>query len=403
MGNDVLIRDVPDAIMSWLKCEQERQLLSQKELLLAILEDRYESERAPKLFDTHAPQFFRTAHGLPFKFAELFAGIGGLRLGLTRAGGCSVFAAEENRHCRKTYHAWFGDMPHSALDILDPMTIPDHDVLAARLPCERLTPDSSDRLDDGTRDSDSMNPSAVTAFAQFSRVVEAKRPPVFVFEGAKNLRSHDRGRTWKTIRSRLDDQLGYWVFAAVIDAADYVPQHRPRTFVVGFDRGEFVRKPAFSFPMGSGQRHRLADILCTRTPDKYTLSDRLWTYLQRYREQNEARGNGFGYDIADRTGVTRMFSSRYHKDGSDILIAQNNKNPRRLVPREAARLMGFPDRLPIVVSDTQAYKQFGHAVVPDIVEAIAEQIMGVVASHLERYRTGCLLKNSTTEATSRIA
>ena len=223
------------------------------------------------------------------------------------------------------------------------------------------------------------------------------QPPTLLLENVKNLRSHDKGQTWKTIQGTLEE-LGYVVFDKVIDAADYVPQHRERVFIVGFRRDIFGNTPAFGFPaVPEATRPKLRDILESRPDEKYTLSDKLWAYLQDYAEKHRRRGNGFGCSIAKLNGTTRTLSARYHKDGSEILIAQRNRNPRRLTPQEAGRLMGFPEALVSrkaqVVSDTQAYRQFGNAVVPAVVTAVAIHIVSVMREAVvSRSGNGCVLK-----------
>jgi DNA (cytosine-5)-methyltransferase 1 len=210
-------------------------------------------------------------------------------------------------------------------------------------------------------------------------------------ENVKNLLSHDKGRTWKVIHSTLEE-LGYSVFHEVIDAIRYVPQHRERVFIVAFDKRVFGERPPFSFPKASGfEGPKLGSILEENPHPKYTLSDRLWNYLQNYAERHRLKGNGFGYGLVGPEDTTRTLSARYYKDGSEILIRQKGKNPRRLTPREAARLMGFPDELPIVVSDTQAYRQFGNAVVPAVAEAVIAKIVEVMSWYLNHNGT-CLIK-----------
>ena len=231
-----------------------------------------------------------------------------------------------------------------------------------------------------------------TLFFHLATIIEAKRPPVLLLENVKNLRSHDKGRTWEVIRSTLES-MHYKVFAEVIDAAAWVPQHRERVFIVGFDTRVFGDDPPFMFPSPPvGKKPKLRDILDPNPPDRYTLTDHLWKYLQKYAETHRLKGNGFGFGLADLDGVTRPLSDRYYKDGSDILIPQPGKNPRRLTPREAQRLMGFPDHLSVVVSDTQAYRQFGNAVVPLVAEAVAKQISAVLSWQLARARNGCVFK-----------
>ena len=219
-----------------------------------------------------------------------------------------------------------------------------------------------------------------------------------LLENVKNLKSHDKGQTWSTIRGTLEE-LGYVVFDRIIDAAHYVPQHRERIFIVGFRKDVFGSEIPFAFPTEpEGPRPRLRQILQQSVDDKYTLSDKLWKYLQDYAEKHRKRGNGFGCSVAKLNGTTRTLSARYHKDGSEILIPQTrDRNPRRLTPTEAGRLMGFPDTLACresqIVSDTQAYRQFGNAVVPAVVTAVAAQIVTIMkAAVVSKAANGCILK-----------
>ena len=191
------------------------------------------------------------------------------------------------------------------------------------------------------------------------------------------------------IKDTLEEH--YWVLADVIDAAGWVPQHRERIYIVCFNREIFRTPPAFEFPSPPSQRPKLKDILEPSVDPKYTLSDHLWRYLQDYAEKHKAKGNGFGFGIADPEGITRTLSARYHKDGSEILIAQRGKSPRRLTPRECARLMGFDDEREFVVSDTQAYRQFGNAVVPKVVEAVGRQALPFLYEASRQIGNGCLL------------
>jgi len=215
-------------------------------------------------------------------------------------------------------------------------------------------------------------------FFYLATIIQVKRPPVILLENVKNLKSHDSGRTWDVISSTLNS-LEYICFPRVIDASAWVPQHRERIFIVGFDKRVFIGLPQFEFPVVADRRKpKFKEILDPNPDPKYTLSDHLWNYLQEYSQKHKEKGNGFGYGLVDLDGISRTLSARYYKDGSEILIPQEGKNPRRLTPREAARLMGFPDHLPIVVSDTQAYRQFGNAVVPLVAEAIAQQLVNVL-------------------------
>jgi DNA (cytosine-5)-methyltransferase 1 len=217
-------------------------------------------------------------------------------------------------------------------------------------------------------------------FFHLAAIVKAKRPPVLFLENVKNLKSHDRGHTWQIIHDTLEN-LNYWIFDKVIDAAPWVPQHRERVYIVCFDKKLFREQPAFEYPQTPNRaKPKLRDILDPAPDPKYTLTPHLWNYLQQYAAGHRAKGNGFGFGIADPDGITRTLSARYYKDGSEILIAQGKrKPPRRLTPAECGRLMGF-DEKPIVVSDTQAYRQFGNAVVPKVVEAVGRQILKVTSA-----------------------
>jgi DNA (cytosine-5)-methyltransferase 1 len=215
-------------------------------------------------------------------------------------------------------------------------------------------------------------------FFNLAAIVKEKRPPVLLLENVKNLQSHDRGKTWQVIHDTLDD-LNYWIFDKIIDAAAWVPQHRERVYIVCFDKQVFNERPPFEYPQAPNHaKPKLADILDPAPDPKYTLSPHLWNYLQRYAEGHRAKGNGFGFGLVDPEGIARTLSARYFKDGSEILIPQgNHKPPRRLTPVECCRLMGFDEKT-IVVSDTQAYRQFGNAVVPKVVEAVGRQILKVM-------------------------
>ena len=340
-------------------------------------------------------------YSVPFKFIDLFAGVGGMRLGLEAVGGQCAFSCEKDAYAQKTYHAWFGDNPAGDVTQLTKAgDIPKHDVLAAGFPCQPFSLAGVSKKNSLGRAHGFKDRTQGTLFFHLATIIERHRPPVLLLENVKNLRSHNKGDTWKTIAGTLDD-LNYEVFSEVIDAAAWVPQHRERVFIVGFDRKVFGKTPPFVFPQKpSGPKPQLKDILEDAPNPKYTLSNHLWKYLQDYAERHRKKGNGFGCSVADLDGTTRTLSARYYKDGSEVLIPRGKRrNPRRLTPREAGRLMGFPERLldrmlsgpKQVVSDTQAYKQFGNAVVPPVIEAIAGQIVAVMRWKLLK-RNGCLLK-----------
>lgn len=331
-----------------------------------------------------------------FTFIDLFAGIGGLRRGFQVLNGRCVFTSEWDAFATKTYKANFPDAGDIAGDITKilPSSIPDHDILLAGFPCQPFSLAGVSKKNSLGRAHGFKDKAQGTLFFNVVKILEAKQPKGFLLENVKNLRSHDGGRTYTVIRGALRE-LGYTVFDETIDARPWVPQRRERIFLAGF------RTPvSFSF---SGidrptSRPTLGDILHNEneTPEgrftqrvrgktivepRYTLSDHLWQYLQDYAAKHREKGNGFGCSVFTGTDVARTLSARYHKDGSEILIEQSGKNPRRLTPRECARLMGFdrhgavPHVIPQSVSDTQAYRQFGNSVVVPVVESIARLVV----------------------------
>jgi DNA (cytosine-5)-methyltransferase 1 len=311
-----------------------------------------------------------------FTFIDLFAGIGGFRIGLDRCGGRCLFSCEWDRFAQQTYEAWYGEKPAGDIRAITPADIPDHDILAGGFPCQPFSIAGVSKKKSLGREHGFRDQTQGTLFFHIAAITEAKRPRVLLLENVKNLLSHDKGRTWAVILDTLK-KLEYQIFHKIIDARPWTPQHRERIFIAAFDQRHFPVPPAFSFPEAPPPPHPvMRDILLPETEARYVLSDKLWGYLQEYARKHKAKGNGFGYGISPPDGIARTLSARYYKDGSEILIARGNgRNPRRLTPRECARLMGFPDDLPIVVSDTQAYKQFGNALVPPVAEAIGRCIV----------------------------
>lgn len=305
-----------------------------------------------------------------FTFIDLFAGIGGMRLGFEQAGGSCVYSNEWNKYSQKTYLANFGDWPEGDITKVDARTIPDHDILVAGFPCQPFSIAGVSKKNSLGMATGFEDKTQGTLFFDVCRILKAKRPKAFLLENVKNLKSHQRGQTFKVIYESLQE-LNYDVFYQAIDGQYYVPQHRERILIVGFDR-ERYGSVNFDFNLNIPEHKPvIADILETDVDEKYTLSDKLWEYLQNYAEKHRKAGNGFGYGIASPEGVARTLSARYYKDGSEILIEQPGKNPRRLTPRECARLQGFPDSFSIPVSDTQAYRQFGNSVVVPLIGAVA--------------------------------
>ena len=311
----------------------------------------------------------------PYTFIDLFAGIGGMRIAFERAGGVCVYSSEWNRFSQQTYAANFGETPVGDITQVPPEEIPNHEILVAGFPCQPFSIAGVAKKRNLGRPTGFEDKTQGTLFFNVCKILEAKRPPAFLLENVKNLVSHDKGNTFRVITESLNE-LDYRVFWKVIDGQIYVPQHRERIFLIGFDRRRFGDAPTFSFDLVSPEKPPVvADILEPNVPEKYTLTDHMWEYLQNYAVRQKARGNGFGFGLAPLDGVTRTLSARYGKDGSEILIAQDGKNPRRLTPRVCARLQGFPDTFQIPVSDSQAYRQFGNSVVVPLVETLARKIV----------------------------
>jgi len=339
-----------------------------------------------------------------FSFIDLFAGIGGIRAAFERIGGQCVFTSEWDSYAQKTYVQNFPESHAIAGDItqIPAETIPDHDVLLAGFPCQPFSIAGVSKKNSLGVSHGFACETQGTLFFDVARIIKTKQPRAFLLENVKNLISHDKGRTFDVIRRTLTDELGYHIHWRVIDGAHFTPQHRERLIIVGF------REPiAFDFdalPLPPKGEHKLKDILhrtdgtepelpwdegrffdhsANRVFAKYTLTDNLWRYLQNYAEKHRAKGNGFGFGLVGPENTTRTLSARYYKDGSEILIYQGSGvNPRRLTPRECARLMGFPDSFRIPVSDTRAYKQFGNSVVVGVVSHVARLMQPMLEANV---------------------
>lgn len=301
-----------------------------------------------------------------FSFVDLFAGIGGFRLAFESHGGSCVFSSEWDRFAQATYAANFGHSPHGDITQIKLQDIPDHDILLAGFPCQ---PFSQAGLKNGFSDTRG------TLFFDIARILNAKNPPMVLLENVKGFESHNKGRTFQVVRRALED-LGYEVHAQVLNARDFgLPQNRERIFIVAIDRTQTSKEP-FVFPTGSKAIVNVGQILEKSVSDKYTISDQLWKGHKRRLREHRAKGNGFGYRLFSHSSCyTSTISARYYKDGSEILIQQDGRNPRKITPREAARLQGFPDSFDIPVSDTQAYRQFGNSVAVPVVAAIAQNMI----------------------------
>ena len=310
-----------------------------------------------------------------YTFIDLFAGIGGMRIAYERAGGHCVYSNEWNRYSQKTYFANFGEYPDGDITKVNAADIPNHDILVAGFPCQPFSIAGVSKKQSLGRATGFEDKTQGTLFFDVCRILKEKRPKAFMLENVKNLCSHDKGRTFKVVQESLEE-LNYKIFFRILDGKSYVPQHRERIVIVGFDQERYGKNVTFEFNLPLSEKTPvIRDILESDVSDKYTLSDKLWVYLQNYAAKHKAAGNGFGYGIAPLDGVSRTISARYYKDGSEILIAQNGKNPRKLTPRECARLQGFPDSFKIPVSDTQAYKQFGNSVVVPLMSEVAKLVI----------------------------
>ncbi len=329
------------------------------------------------------------------KFVDLFAGIGGFRSAFESVGAECVFTSEWDRFAATTYRANFSTENHPLVGdirLVDSADVPDHDVLVGGFPCQPFSLAGVSKKNSLGRAHGFLDPTQGTLFFDIARILDAKRPKSFLLENVRNLLSHDGKRTFNVIKKVLEEDLGYRVHVKVMDARAYLPQHRERVVIVGFRDGldwDWEEVPSL-------RSTSLADVLHRedgsevgqpyidargRVDEKYTLSDKLWGYLQGYAQKHRALGNGFGFGLVDRTSEhTRTLSARYHKDGSEILVRQPGRNPRRLTPRECARLMGFPDSFVIPVSDTQAYRQFGNSVAVPMMASVAHRVVSTISN-----------------------
>ena len=307
----------------------------------------------------------------PLRFIDLFCGIGGFRYAFERAGARCVFSSDWDKYSQITYKENFGEKPHGDINAIASDEVPAHDILCGGFPCQPFSLAGVSKKNSLGRKHGFEDVKQGNLFFEIARILEHRKPAAFVLENVKNLRGHDKGNTFKVIHDTLTQTLGYQVYYKVIDAIGLVPQHRERIFLVGFKNPRH-----FEFPKFPAKGPLLGSILEEDVPAKYTLTDNLWLYLQNYAKKHQAAGNGFGFGLVTGKDTTRTLSARYHKDGSEILVAQSgNRNPRRLTPRECARLMGYPESHKIPVSDTQAYRQFGNSVVMPVVERIAKSVI----------------------------
>ena len=375
--------------------------------------DRWESNGAPnpKILRHALNNIFlplsRREDDSSFKFVDMFAGIGGTRLGFEAVKGECVWTSEWNKFCQQTYRANFPSTNHEIVgDIreINASDVPDHDVLVAGFPCQPFSVAGVSKKNSLGQAHGFACETQGTLFFDIVRVIDAKRPHAFLLENVKNLIGHDKGNTFRTMIRVLREELGYEVYFRTIDASAFVPQHRERIFIVGFLESNaystdsiFVPNTAepklkdIFHPEDGGEEAESHYTVGARATvnSRYVLSDKLWRYLQDYAQKHRAKGNGFGFGLVDKDQQSRTLSARYHKDGSEILISRGKRrNPRRLTPRECARLMGFPDSFKIPVSDSQAYRQFGNSVVVPVVKAVAESMYPYILEAKQSVESG---------------
>ena len=380
---DVIVRNIPEEDAEWLKNAIPPGMSRE-----AFLRDLIAQERSRSVRDS-AGEAQPEKDG-EFRFIDLFAGIGGFYMAATAIGGACAYTNEWDKHAAATYKVWTGSTHVDTRDIRTvdfASEIPDHELLVAGFPCQPFSIAGVSKKNSLGRKHGFDDERQGNLFFSICAIASEKRPRVMLLENVKNLKSHDKGNTWKVILESLES-LDYEVRHQVVDAKSWVPQHRERIFLACFDRQKFSSDQiaGFEFPVPPKRAPRLGSILERDVPsERYRLTPNLWKYLQDYAAKHRAKGNGFGFQLVGPNDTARTMSARYYKDGSEILIDQPGWDiPRRLTPAEAARLMGFGSRysrmlghgraFPQVVSDTQAYKQFGNSVCPLVVEAILERL-----------------------------
>lgn len=318
---------------------------------------------------------FENVKNFDYTMVDLFSGIGGTRLGFHQTGRvASIFSSEINKYSIETYKANFNSVPKGDITKIQVDDIPDFDILVAGFPCQAFSQAGKKLGFEDTRG---------TLFFEIARILEGKRPKAFLLENVRNLIKHNDGKTFNVIMDTLR-KLDYEVYYSLLKAKDFgVPQNRERIYIVGFDKTQVSNYKDFVFPTPPCTKTRVKDILEDCVDDKYTISDKLWVGFQNRKARNNKAGKGFGFSLVNEEDpYTNTLLARYYKDGKEILVSQEGKNPRRLTPRECARLQGFPDEFIIPVSDTQAYQGFGNSVAVPVIHAIAEQIIKVLDNNV---------------------
>lgn len=329
-----------------------------------------------------------------FTFIDLFAGIGGFRLAFQKAGGRSIFSSEWDEPAQKTYEANYGEIPVGDIRAVDKDAIPAHDVLCAGFPCQPFSLAGVSKKNSMGRATGFEDQTQGTLFFEIKEIISKKRPAAFMLENVKNLFRHDQGRTFEVIRHTLEDILGYVVNWKIVDGSKWVPQHRERLFIVGYNpdlidiKKEEIVIPAEPLPEEHFVRKQLRDIILPHV-EGYTLGPGTWNTLERHKAHHESEGNGFGYGLhrmpIKKDEITRTISARYHKDGAEILIEQPGNRPRRLTVEEAMQLQGYdPAHFVFPVSKTQAYKQIGNSVVWPAIHSCAREIAKVLKTRRKK-------------------
>lgn len=373
--NDEHKREVINAIREFLERKKEN---NNEEITEEYVTKVAEDPIAYNLFTDFFNVPFPDPQEPKFTFIDLFAGMGGFRLAMQAQGGKCVFSSEWNKYAQKTYLANFGEMPFGDItkDVTKNYIPQEFDVLCAGFPCQPFSIAGVSKKKSLGRETGFKDKTQGTLFFDVADIISRHRPKAFFLENVKNLMSHDKGNTFKVIKGTLEE-LRYSLHYLVMDGQTYVPQHRERIMIVGFNRDIFHGEEQFAFPKQEQASRSIQEILDPDVDEKYTLSDKLWSYLQNYAEKHRAKGNGFGFGMVNLNGISRTLSARYYKDGSEILIPQGEgKNPRKLSPRECARLMGYPNEYRLnQVSDVQAYRQCGNSVVVPLITAVSEQLV----------------------------
>jgi DNA (cytosine-5)-methyltransferase 1 len=395
--SDIIREELPAIVSHWLQSPEEAPILLDEsyrdrwqELLRARLQIKPTKGRKSK--NAHPP-FHISFEGLPFMpqadhkftFIDLFAGIGGFRIGLTRNGGKCVFSSEWDKHAKQTYFQNYGEVPFGDItnftktnkaDEMEPDKIPQHDILCGGFPCQPFS-QAGRQL--------GFNDARGTLFFDILTIAKTQRPKVLFLENVKRLRGHDGGKTFQVICNSLRE-IGYKVYAKVVRAYDFgVPQNRERIFIVAFSE-----PICFKFPEENrhGIYKNVGEVLEKKVDDLYTISDRMWAGHQRRLEEHRKKGNGFGYSLFNHKDLyVNTISARYWKDGSEILIQQDRKNPRILTPRECARIQGYPEEFLPHSSRRYAYQQFGNSVAVPVIEAIGYSIVSALNEKLPCHET----------------